>query len=117
MATGTEIESKLQEVRFEHTPNFAQVLEQLKITLLVSTYQAGKLLVIGSHEGKLSISFHGFVQVMGVAVCDNRRAIGSRRQVHFLNPVHEFALIGDIHLPMAASHRCRVHSRRNDSRH
>lgn len=55
-----EIEPKLSEVRFEHTPNFAHVLEQLQVTLLVSTYQAGKLLAIGSHAGKLSIALSRF---------------------------------------------------------
>ena len=84
-------ETKLSEVQFEHTQNFAHVLEQLQVTLLVSTYQAGKLLVIGSHAGKLTFAFHGFDQVMGIAVSKDRLAIGTRRQIYFLNPAHQFA--------------------------
>ena len=62
MIPTAEYNPKISEVRFEHTPNFAQVLEHLQVTLLVSTYQAGKLLAIGSHAGKLSFAFHGFDQ-------------------------------------------------------
>ena len=63
MSTAIQTEPNLSEVQFEHTPNFAHVLEQMQVTLLVSTYHAGKLLVIGSHTGKLSFAFHGFDQV------------------------------------------------------
>ncbi len=91
MALAADEKSKLSEVRFEHTPNFSHILEQLQLSLLVSTYQAGKLISIGTHVGSLSISFHGFDQVMGVAVSKERIAVGSRRQIHFLNPAHEIA--------------------------
>lgn len=79
MNATVEYKPNLSEVRFEHTPNFAQVLEHLQVTLLVTIYQAGKLLAIGSHAGKLSFAFHGFDQVMGVAVSKDRIAIGTRR--------------------------------------
>ena len=91
MTTVIQNEPKLNEVQFEHTQNFAHVLEQLQVTLLVSTYQAGKLLVIGSHAGKLTFAFHGFDQVMGVAVSKDRLAIGTRRQIYFLNSAHQIA--------------------------
>lgn len=76
-------------VRFEYTPNFPQVLQHLKASLLVTTYQAGKVLVLGVHAGKLAISFLGFEQPMGLAVSPSRIAIGSKRQMHFLVPAHE----------------------------
>ncbi len=85
------VEHRLCEVHYEHTHDFAGILEQLQLTLLVTTYQAGKLLVIGSHLGKLTFSFHGFDQVMGVGVSSDRIAIGTRRQIFFLNPAHEIA--------------------------
>ncbi|MFN9912767.1 MAG: DUF4915 domain-containing protein, partial [Pirellulaceae bacterium] len=53
------------------------------------TYQAGKLLVLGAHQGKLTISFLDYDQPMGLAVSPQRIAIGSRRQMHFLVPAHE----------------------------
>jgi uncharacterized protein (TIGR03032 family) len=80
-----------QEVRFEHSPGFEEILRTLNVTLLVSTYQAGKLLSIGQHAGKLAITFHSFEQVMGVAVSEKQIAVGSRRQISFLKDAHECA--------------------------
>ena len=57
-----------REVSFEYSPQFPQVLQQQHASLLVSTYQAGKLCVIGVREGKLTFAFHNFDRVMGVAV-------------------------------------------------
>jgi len=79
------------EVRFEYTPEFPRVLESLGSTLLVSTYQAGKLLVIGVHAGQLTFAFHDFERVMGVAAAGGQLAVGTRRQVFFLRAAHDFA--------------------------
>jgi len=76
-------------VRFEYTPTFPQILNHLKASLLVTTYQAGKLLVFGAQGDKLTISTLNFEQPMGLAVAPSRIAIGSKRQVHFLVPAHE----------------------------
>ena len=75
----TAKEQSLTPVRFEHTLSFLEVLDRLGACLLVSTYQAGKLLVLGAHEGALSCSFHGFEQVMGIAVGQSKIAVGTRR--------------------------------------
>ncbi len=80
-----------REVRFEYSPLFPNVLEQINASLLVSTYQAGKLCVIGVREGKLTFAFHNFDRVMGVAVSPKRIAVGTRRQIFSLYPAHEVA--------------------------
>lgn len=85
------------EVRFEHSRDFPDILAQLGVSLLVSTYQAGKVLVIGADpstptpraaaEGRVSpldITFHNFEQPMGMAVNARSLAIGTRRMVWFL---------------------------------
>lgn len=72
------------EVRFTHSDSFPEVLAELGGSLLVSTYQAGQLVSIGLHEGRVSLSFQAFDQAMGVAVGDGRVAVGSRRQVWML---------------------------------
>ncbi len=89
---------KLREVRFEHSAHFPDLLQQLRLNLLVTTYQAGKLLVIGGATGKLSIACHNFEQVMGVAVAKDQIAVGTRRQVYFLNSAHDCAahIVSDI---------------------
>jgi len=83
--------SRQTAVRFEHSTAFTEILCQLNVTLLVSTYQAGKLLAIGQREGNLAITFHSFEQVMGVAVSQNQIAVGSKRQIFFLNDAHDCA--------------------------
>jgi len=82
---------KWREIRYEYTPLLPDILTHLRATILVTTYQAGKLLVLGCHEGKLKISFVEFDQPMGVAVGPDRLAVGARRQIHFLRAAHETA--------------------------
>lgn len=82
-------EQRLREFRFAYSPQLPQILEHLNASVLVTTYQAGKLLVLGVKEDKLNISFLDYEQPMGLAVSSSRIAIGTRRQVHFLLPAHE----------------------------
>ena len=79
------------EMRYRHSPSFVEVLRQAGCTLLVSTYQAGKLVAIGTAEEGLHFSVHGFDQAMGIAVDPSRIAIGSRGQIWFLNSNAELA--------------------------
>lgn len=81
----------LREVRYEHSPDFPGLLGQLGISLLVSTYQAGKVLVIGTWQGKLCLAFHNFDQPMGMAISPRKLAIGTRRMVWMLSAAGELA--------------------------
>jgi uncharacterized protein (TIGR03032 family) len=78
-------------VQYEHSGNLPDLLQALRASVLLSTYQAGKLVVIGSDARKTAFSFHSFDQVMGIAVGRDRVAIGARRQIHFLRAAHEVA--------------------------
>ena len=80
-----------REIAYEHTPSFTQLLEQLGCSLLVSTYQAGKLAVVGAHESRLTLSVHNFERAMGIAVRPDKIAIGANRQVWFLNDAPDVA--------------------------
>jgi uncharacterized protein (TIGR03032 family) len=80
-----------REVRFEYSRDFPSILEHLNVALLVSTYQAGKLAVVGVHRGQLNFAFHNFDRVMGVAVGPQRIAVGARRQVYLLHPARDVA--------------------------
>ncbi len=71
---------------YTHTENFAAILEGLNATLFVSTYQAGKLVVVRSAGGRVSTLMRTFEQAMGLAVDPHRLAIGTRWQIwNFLN--------------------------------
>lgn len=78
-------------VNYEHSGNWADVLEQLRLSILLSTYQAGKMVVLGSDRGIPTFAFHSFDQVMGLATSHDQIAVGSRRQIHFLKAAHEVA--------------------------
>ncbi len=74
----------MREVSFEHSRDFVGILRELGVSLLVSTYQAGKVAVLGTNDNGLAMSFHNFEQAMGCAVGQSELAIGSKTQVWFL---------------------------------
>lgn len=82
---------KYTAVNYEHTPDFVNLLDHLGVSLLVTTYQAGKLFTVGSHRGAIAIGFYNFDQVMGVAVKPGKVAVGSRRQIWFLRSAPDIA--------------------------
>jgi uncharacterized protein (TIGR03032 family) len=64
-------------LRSVHTTNFPAILEHLDSSLLVTTYQAGKLVVLRSDGGVLNTHFRAFNKPMGMAVGRGRLAIGT----------------------------------------
>jgi hypothetical protein len=53
----TEPQPKVREVRFEYSRDFPRILQHLNASLLISTYQAGKLGVIGMRQGELKFGW------------------------------------------------------------
>ncbi len=84
-------EAAYREIRFRHSRDFARILAESGASLLVSTYQAGKLVVVGTGESGLHLSMHNFQQAMGLALHERQLAVGSRGVVWFLQNAHEFA--------------------------
>ena len=66
---------------YAQSDSFAPLLKQLGISLLVTTYQANKLLVIREQQGGLSILVRSFDRPMGLASDARRIALGTRDQV------------------------------------
>jgi len=64
-------------LRSVHTTNFPAILDQLGSSLLVTTYQAGKLVVIRSDGGVINTHFRAFNKPMGMALGRGRLAIGT----------------------------------------
>jgi uncharacterized protein (TIGR03032 family) len=60
-----------------HTTTFPAILEQLGSSLLVTTYQAGKLVVLRSDAGVINTHFRAFNKPMGMAVARGRLGIGT----------------------------------------
>jgi uncharacterized protein (TIGR03032 family) len=82
-----------REVRYEHSADLHETLAQLNASLLVSTYQAGKLAVLSADDHRLTIALHNFERPMGVAVdrAANHLAVASRDKIWFLNNDREIA--------------------------
>jgi uncharacterized protein (TIGR03032 family) len=84
-----------REVRHEYTPTFPALLNQLGVSLLVSTYQAGKVVAVAVAQGELTLSYHNFERAMGLAVKADAVAVGARAQVWFLRSAPDVApLVG-----------------------
>jgi uncharacterized protein (TIGR03032 family) len=71
----------LEPLRSVHTTSFPQILAQRGISLLVTTYQAGRLVVLRAQGDVLNTHFRGFQKPMGLAVHGNRFAIGLAMEV------------------------------------
>src|SRR5262245_62780335 len=64
-------------LRSVHTTNFPAILDQLGSSLAVTTYQAGKLVLVRSDGGVINTHFRAFNKPMGLAVAPGRLAIGT----------------------------------------
>jgi uncharacterized protein (TIGR03032 family) len=66
-------------------------LQELRVSLLVSTYQANKLLVVRADGGGLSTLVRTFGRPMGLAVNGRRVAVGTRNQIWFFQNAPDIA--------------------------
>jgi len=89
MTTATD--SATRQVSYNFSPGLPELLGQLGASLLITTYQANKLVVVGSHAGALTVSFHNFERIMGLALAGPRLAIGTRRETWLLLNAPELA--------------------------
>jgi uncharacterized protein (TIGR03032 family) len=76
---------------YQQTANFAPLLQQLRVSLLVTTYQANKLLVVRAAQGGLSTLVRTFERPMGLAVDGRRLALGTRNQIWLLRNAPDIA--------------------------
>ena len=70
-----------QPLRSVHTHNFPQILGQFGISLAISTYQAGHLIIVRNDGGNLNTHFRRFNRPMGMATAPGRLALGTGREV------------------------------------
>lgn len=73
-------------LRAVHTPNFPELLRQLGASLLITTYQADKLVLVREEGDHLNVHMQSFAAPMGMALSGDRLAIGTKMQVwEFVN--------------------------------
>jgi len=71
-------ESRLRAV---HTPNFPSILRELGASIVVTTYQAGKVVLVRDEGQCLNTHFKAFQSPMGTAFAGDRLAIGTTCQI------------------------------------
>ncbi|MEL7083416.1 MAG: TIGR03032 family protein [Cyanobacteria bacterium P01_A01_bin.3] len=77
-----ESSASLEPLRSVHTSNFPPLLQELGLSLVVSTYQAGKVVLVRADGDSLNTHFRLFQKPMGLAIdVQGRMAIGSSARI------------------------------------
>src|SRR5216684_6787284 len=79
------------EFHYTQSDSFVALLQQLGASLLISTYQANKLLVARAAGNGLSMLVRTFERPMGLAVDAQRLTIGTRNQIWLLRNAPDIA--------------------------
>jgi uncharacterized protein (TIGR03032 family) len=78
-------------VRYEHSQSLVPLLRRIGCSILVSTYQAGKLVVVGTDNQGLALGFFNFDRPMGMAVRPGWLALAARDSVWVLRTAPDIA--------------------------
>ena len=70
-----------EELRSQHTTTFPDLLKQARASIVVSTYQAGKLILLRTNDSGLNTHFVSLPKPMGVTFQGGRLSVGSGAQV------------------------------------
>ncbi len=74
-------------LRSVHSTSLGVLLEQLGCALLVTTYQAGKLVIARERDGVVNTHFRNLPAPMGLALSDGRLAVGTTSDVREFHDV------------------------------
>lgn len=73
-------------LRSVHTTSFPEILNQIQSSVFVTTYQAGKLVMLRPEGNTLNTHFKSFVSPMGLALDSAKLSIGALGEIqHFRN--------------------------------
>ncbi|MGH2524877.1 MAG: TIGR03032 family protein, partial [Anaerolineales bacterium] len=88
MATNrSELPAATEALRSVHTSNLPEMFHQLQISLAVSTYQAGKVILVRADGATLNTHFRAFGKPMGIAADPARLTIGGANTVWYYRNV------------------------------
>ncbi len=84
----TPVPLKDIELESTQTPELGRILGEVGVSLLVSTYQAGKLIVVRNDgEGVVNTLYRDVVKPMGIAVGNGQIAVGAMGEILFYENV------------------------------
>jgi uncharacterized protein (TIGR03032 family) len=91
--TGTRSEPALEfrDIRCSHSENLPGLLTQLRLSVLISTYQTGHLVAVAARQGRLVLAFHQFDRAMGIAVKPGAIAVCTRKETWFVREAPDIA--------------------------
>lgn len=77
----------LEPMRSLHTSTFPQILAHFGMSVLVTTYQAGRLVILRNDNGVLNTHFRLFQKPMGLALAPHRLALGCEMEIREFHSV------------------------------
>ena len=89
--TRSEPDLEYRDVRCSHSESLPGLLTQLRLSVLISTYQTGHLVVVAARQGRLVLTFHQFERAMGIGVKPGTIAVCTRKEVWFLREAPDVA--------------------------
>lgn len=78
-------------LRSVHTSNLPEIFKQLNISLAISTYQAGKVILVRADGDSLNTHFRAFSKPMGIAADGVRLTVGGTNTVWYYRNVPDVA--------------------------
>jgi uncharacterized protein (TIGR03032 family) len=90
-APASEPVQEYRDIRCSHSDSLPALLAQLRLSVLISTYQTGHLVVVSARDGRLTLTFNQFERAMGVAVKPGTIAVCTRKEVWFLRNAPDIA--------------------------
>lgn len=90
-ASESELRQDFRDIRCSHSESLPALLTGLRLSVLISTYQTGHLVVVAAREGRLVLTFHQFERAMGIAVKPGTIAVCTRKEVWFLRNAPDIA--------------------------
>lgn len=82
-----QLPSSTEALRSVHTSNLPEIFKQLQISLVISTYQAGKVILVRADGATLNTHFCAFGKPMGIAADHSRLTIGGTNTVWYYRNV------------------------------
>jgi len=74
-----------------HSPNMPEVLEKLGGTIILTTYQTGKVILLSASEGKISQLVRDFERPMGISFYEDLMAMALRSNITIFKQSDELA--------------------------
>src|SRR6516225_2699045 len=90
-ARGSEAVQEYRDIRCGHSDSLPALLTELRLSVLLSTYQTGHVVVVSARQGRLTLGFNQFERAMGIAVKPGTIAVCTRREVWFLRNAPDIA--------------------------